>query len=180
MARNELNEDSRTDGSLSSPARRTRGVRGHDAAVMDPSRAGRFCADQCIEGVHFESGTDLARAGRKSVLRCLSDLAATRARPVGVSLTLSAAVTCPEGALRMLLQGARAAAAEHGAELVAGDLAAAPGPLVISVSAIGRVAHGDPRPAVTARVLVRASTSRARWVEAPIGAVTSRSGPVST
>lgn len=123
------------------------GSRGHDAAVLEPID-GRvaFCADQCIEGVHFDSGSDLARAGSKAVLRCLSDLAATRARPVAVTLTLSAAVTCEEHALRMLLQGARAAAAEHGAELVAGDLASAPGPLVISVSAIGRIAPGASPP----------------------------------
>lgn len=141
------------------------GSRGHDAAVLE-SIEGRvaFCADQCIEGVHFESGTDLARAGRKSVLRCLSDLAATRARPVAVSLTLSAAVTCPEDALQLLLQGARAAAAEHGAELVAGDLAAAPGPLVISVSAIGRIAHGDSPPGRD-----RARPGQGIYLSGPVG-----------
>ena len=56
------------------------GSRGHDAAVLEPM-AGRvaFYADQCIEGVHFEPNVDLALAGRKAVLRRLSDLAATRA-----------------------------------------------------------------------------------------------------
>ena len=70
-----------------------------------------------------------------------------------------------ERALRSLLQGARAAAAEHGAELVAGDLASAPGALVISVSAIGRVAGGDLLLAATGRGQARGSTSQARWAE---------------
>ena len=94
------------------------GSRGHDAAVLEPIEGQvAFCADQCIEGVHFDAGIDLALAGRKAVLRCLSDLAATRAQQVAVTLTLYAPVTCEEHALQMLLHGARAAAAEHGAEL---------------------------------------------------------------
>lgn len=141
------------------------GSRGHDAAVLEPVD-GRlaFCADQCIEGVHFDSGVQLALAGRKAVLRCLSDLAATRARPIAVTLTLSAAGTCEERALRSLLQGARAAAAEHGAELVAGDLASAPGALVISVSAIGRVAGGDPPPGRD-----RARPGQGVYLSGPVG-----------
>ena len=122
------------------------GSRGHDAAVLEPM-AGRvaFCADQCIEGVHFEPNVDLALAGRKAVLRCLSDLAATRALPTAVTLTLSAEATREERDLQSLLVGARAAAIEHGAELVAGDLACAPGRLVISVSALGEL-HGEEAP----------------------------------
>ncbi len=122
------------------------GSRGHDAAVLAPI-AGRaaFCADQCIEGVHFEPDVDLARAGRKAVLRCLADLAATRALPKAVTLTLCAEATRDERELQSLLGGARAAAVEHGAELVAGDLACAPGSLVISVSALGEL-HGEEAP----------------------------------
>ncbi|MEE2939355.1 MAG: thiamine-phosphate kinase [Planctomycetota bacterium] len=122
------------------------GSRGHDAAVLD-AIGGRlaFCADQCIEGVHFRSGVDPGRAGRKAVLRCLSDLAAARSLPVAVTLTLSAEAAREERDLRALLLGARAAAAEHGAELVAGDLACAAGRLLISVSALGEV-HGDEPP----------------------------------
>ena len=123
------------------------GSRGHDAAVLDAIE-GRvaLCADQCIEAVHFEPAIDLARAGRKAVLRCLSDLAATRAHPIAVTLTLSAGSTRQEVELQALLQGARSAAAEHGAELVAGDLACAPGRLVISVSALGRLRGADAPP----------------------------------
>ncbi|MEM8713365.1 MAG: hypothetical protein AAGG01_20660, partial [Planctomycetota bacterium] len=40
------------------------------------------------------------------------------------------------------LSGANAAANEHGAELVAGDLASAPGPIALSVTALGSVPLG--------------------------------------
>lgn len=141
------------------------GSRGHDAAVLEIA-GGRvaLCADQCIEDVHFEAGIDLARAGRKAVLRCLSDLAATRALPVAVTLTLSADMTREETALQSLLQGARAAAAEHGAELVAGDLACAPGRLMISVSALGKV-QGDADP--PGRDLARAG--QGIYLSGPVG-----------
>lgn len=123
------------------------GSRGHDAAVIKPiAGCPALCADQCIEGVHFEPATAPERAGRKAVLRCLSDLAATRARAVAVTLTVSAPASRDEAELRALLGGAREAAAEHGAELVAGDLACAPGPLVLSVSAIGEVLGSAPPP----------------------------------
>ena len=40
-----------------------------------------FCADQVVEGVHFEPGTEPAQAGRKLAARNLSDLAASGAAP---------------------------------------------------------------------------------------------------
>lgn len=116
------------------------GSRGHDAAVL-PAMAGRvvICADQCIEGVHFEAGSSLRRAGAKAVLRSLSDLAATAASPVAVTLTVRAPEAWADDDLQALILGAREAAVAHGAELVAGDLALAAGPAGLSVSAMGRL-----------------------------------------
>ncbi|MFT5733925.1 MAG: thiamine-monophosphate kinase [Planctomycetota bacterium] len=121
------------------------GSRGHDAAVL-PAVDGRpaLCMDQCIEGVHFEIGAGGRSAGRKAVLRTLSDLAATAARPVAVTLALCAP-RCIEGVplmawLKAALTGAQEAAAEHGAELVAGDLALAEGPIAFAVTAFGTAA----------------------------------------
>ena len=120
------------------------GSRGHDAAVLEESN-GRsvLCADQCIEGVHFLGSVGGQAVGRKAVLRCLSDLAATAARPLAVTLTLSAPRTIPgadAGAwIRSALRGAHDAASEHGAELVAGDLAVVEGPIALSVTALGLV-----------------------------------------
>ena len=120
------------------------GSRGHDAAVLEES-LGRsvLCADQCIENVHFVSGAVGRAVGRKAVLRTLSDLAATAAQPVAVTLTLTAPRTLPdhnaEEWIQSALTGANEAAAEYGAELVAGDLAVSEGPIALAVTALGRV-----------------------------------------
>ena len=120
------------------------GSRGHDAAVLG-GIDGRsvLCADQCIEGVHFLASAGGRAVGRKAVLRTLSDLAATAARPVAVTLTLSAPMSIPgepaEAWIQSALTGANDAATEHGAELVAGDLAISEGPISFSVTALGSV-----------------------------------------
>lgn len=122
------------------------GSRGHDAAVLRRS-AGRpvVCTDQCVEGVHFETGVAPRRIGAKAVARTLSDLAATAARPSGVLLALSAPARAREAWLRAVIEGADACARRHGAELVGGDLACVPGPAHLSVSAFGELA-GKRRP----------------------------------
>jgi thiamine-monophosphate kinase len=120
------------------------GSRGHDAAVIgEVDGQSVLCADQCIENVHFVVAAGGQAVGRKAVLRTLSDLAATAARPVAVTLTLSAPPTLPgqhaAAWIQSALTGANAAASEHGAELVAGDLAQSVGPVAISVTALGYV-----------------------------------------
>ena len=119
------------------------GSRGHDAAVLK-TLAGLpvICTDQCIEGVHYVAGTDGWAAGRKAGLRTLSDLAATAAAPVALTLALRAPATCEEAWLRAAIEGVQDAASRFGAELVAGDLAAAPGPAALAVTALGCVAAG--------------------------------------
>ena len=120
------------------------GSRGHDAAVLGESR-GRsvLCSDQCIENVHFLAAAGGRAVGRKAVLRTLSDLAATAAQPVAVTLTLQAPRSFPgvdaEAWIQAALTGANDAAVEHGAELVAGDLAISAGPIALSVTALGQV-----------------------------------------
>jgi len=115
------------------------GSPGHDAAVLAGLADGHpvICVDQCIEGVHFDAGTTASDIGRKAAHRALSDLAATAARPVGLVLALSAPRECPEAHLRGVLRAVRRAARAVGADLVGGDLAATPGPLCLSVTALG-------------------------------------------
>ena len=122
---------------------RLAGSRGHDAAVLEPL-AGLpvVCTDQCIEGVHYVAGTDGRAAGGKAALRTLSDLAATAATPVALTLALRAPASCEEAWIRAAITGVQAAASRFGAELVAGDLAAAPGPAALTVTALGCVAAG--------------------------------------
>ena len=116
------------------------GSRGHDAAVLR-APAGRLvcCADQTIEGVHFEPEANPRRVGHKAVARVLSDLAATAAEPLGVLLTVRAPAATSEGWIKAVIGALDASGRRYGAPLVGGDLAAAPGPRALSVSGFGRL-----------------------------------------
>lgn len=141
------------------------GSRGHDAAVLH-AHPGRpvVCVDQCIEGVHFTSRTERGAAGAKAVLRTLSDLAATAATPRAVTLAVRAPEDWTDEGIQAVILGARAAAHEHGAELVAGDLAAASGAAGLSVTAIGFV-DGDGVPVGRDR----ARPGQRVWLTGPVG-----------
>jgi thiamine-monophosphate kinase len=141
------------------------GSRGHDAAVLH-ALEGRpvTCVDQCIEGVHFTEETDRRLAGSKAVLRTLSDLAATAATPRAVTLAVRAPEHWTDRDIKGVILGAREAAVEHGAELVAGDLAMATGAAGLSVSALGFLGgRGEP----VGRD--RARPGQQVWLTGPVG-----------
>jgi len=127
------------------------GDTGHDAAVL-VSAPGRdvICVDQVIEGVHVEPGELPRRVGAKAACRALSDLAATAAEPRALLLALRAPLDSDEACLRSLLTAVDTAGKKHGAPLVGGDLACAPGPLSLAVTALGSIAAGG-RPLSRAR-----------------------------
>ncbi len=116
---------------------------GNDAAVL-ARRLERavLCADQAIEGVHFLADAPSAAVAHKACARALSDLAASAASARAVLLTLRAPEGADERRLRALIRGVRDTARSAGAELVGGDLACAPGPLSLSVTAVGELAPG--------------------------------------
>jgi thiamine-monophosphate kinase len=117
------------------------GSSGHDAAVLGPGRGRAVqCADQTIEGVHFESSTPARQVGRKAGARALSDLAATAATPRSLLLTIAAPPDRTEGWMRGVIEGVSQVAAGAGAALVGGDLARTSGPAVVSVFAHGELA----------------------------------------
>ena len=141
------------------------GSRGHDAAVLH-DLGGRpvICVDQCIEGVHFTAETDRRAAGAKAVLRALSDLAATASTPRAVTLAVRAPESWSEGELEAVILGARQAAVDHGAELVAGDLSMAPGAAGLSVTALGTL-EGSGVPVGRDR----AQPGQQVWLTGPVG-----------
>ncbi len=115
-----------------------KGSANHDAAVLSPCASRRaVCVDQTIESVHFASDASPAKIALKAVGRALSDLAATAASPRQVLLSLSAPTSKSNRWMRALITGVRQRAAHFGAELVAGDLACAPGPVHVSITALG-------------------------------------------
>ncbi len=131
---------------LALDARHALGPRGHDACVL-PRLRGRpvLCVDHTIVGVHVGADTPPAALARKAVARSVSDLAASAAWPRAVLLALAAGPEADERRLRRVIVAVRAAALAFGAELVGGDLACRPGPLALSVSALGEYrGRGEP------------------------------------
>ena len=117
---------------------------GDDAAVLTP-RPGRdlvFTKDAMVEGVHFLSNDDPADVARKLLRVNLSDLAAMGAVPVGYLL----ATFWPEGIARGWIEGFVAGLATDQAEfdigLLGGDTVRTPGPLCLSLTAVGEVDSG--------------------------------------
>jgi thiamine-monophosphate kinase len=98
------------------------------------------CVDQCVEGVHFERSAPADRVGRKAAARAISDLAATAARPRAVLLALDAPAGRQQAWMEEAIRGVRRMARSVGADLVGGDVCASPGPVRLSVTAIGEFA----------------------------------------
>jgi len=117
---------------------------GDDAAEVEVPGGGRLLVttDAVTEGVHFEPGTPPAQVGWKAVARAHSDIAAMAAHP----LCTVAAVAMPpdrsEEEQRLLLDALWHAAADVGAPLVGGDVAASPAALSVTVTALGTPGPG--------------------------------------
>jgi len=119
---------------------------GHDAALLEPGgELEAASCDQVVEGVHFEPGTPARAVGVKAARRALSDLAATAAEPRALLAALRAPASAAERDLRAMLAAVDREGRAWGAGLVGGDLACAPGPLSLAVTALGRVPR-RPRP----------------------------------
>jgi thiamine-monophosphate kinase len=112
---------------------------GHDAAVVAfDGREVVLKTDTVVDGVDFRLEACGPRAaGRKALAVTASDLAAMAATPRAcvVSAVLPPGVTFET--FDGIAAGLADAAEETGCEVVGGDTSVAPGPLVITVSAIG-------------------------------------------
>ncbi len=97
--------------------------------------------DAVVEGVHFLAGDPPDTVARKALRVNLSDLAAKGAEPAGFVLTLA----LREAKDEWLAPFARAIgedAKQFNCPLLGGDTVSTPGPLMISVTAFGRVPPG--------------------------------------
>ena len=139
---------------------------GDDAAVLQPPRGEWLVqtTDTLVDGVHFDRALCPPTAiGRRAVAVNLSDLAAMAARPQWLLLSLVLPADLPLAHFEALVDGAIAAATAAGAALVGGNVARSAGPLVVDVTATGRV-----RP----RRLLRRDSARAGdtlWVTGALG-----------
>lgn len=94
--------------------------------------------DAIVEGVHFLPDDPPDTIARKALRVNLSDLAAKGATPAGFVLTLALRAV-EETWLDPFAQGLGCDAIEFGCPLLGGDTVSTPGPLMISITAFGRV-----------------------------------------
>ena len=113
-----------------------------DAALLKSSGGDLVVTtDAIVEGVHFLAGDPPDTLARKALRVNLSDLAAKGALPAGFVLTLA----LREARDEWLASFARALgedAVGFGCPLLGGDTVSTPGPLMISITAFGRVPPG--------------------------------------
>lgn len=118
---------------------------GDDCAVQ-PQHSGSdllTTTDLLIEGIHFKpEWTGWEALGRKSAAVNLSDIAAMGGIPEALFLALARPRDMADQAIKEFLTGFIRETEAHGALLAGGDTCASPGPLLISVTAQGRVASG--------------------------------------
>lgn len=115
---------------------------GDDAAVLVSPKKDRnvlLSCDTVVEGIHFASGTEPGRVGRKAVAAALSDIAAmggiARAALVSISLPPGTDLSYVEGIYR----GIAGLAGEYGVGVAGGDTVRSLSGISITVSVIGEV-----------------------------------------
>jgi thiamine-monophosphate kinase len=111
-----------------------------DAAILRASSDDLVVTtDAIVEGVHFLPDDPPDTIARKALRVNLSDLAAKGATPAGFVMTL--ALRAAEDAwLASFARGLGEDAKSLGCALLGGDTVSTPGPLMISITAFGRVA----------------------------------------
>jgi thiamine-monophosphate kinase len=113
-----------------------------DAAILKPSGDDIVVTtDAIVEGVHFLSGDPPDTIARKALRVNLSDLAAKGATPAGFVLTL-ALREADDAWLTAFARGLDEDVTQFGCPLLGGDTVSTPGPLMISITAFGRVPPG--------------------------------------
>jgi thiamine-monophosphate kinase len=113
-----------------------------DAAILKSSSDDLVVTtDAIVEGVHFLSSDPPDTIARKALRVNLSDLAAKGAAPAGFVLTLALRVA-DDAWLAPFARGLGEDAAQFGCPLLGGDTVSTPGPVMISITAFGRVPAG--------------------------------------
>jgi thiamine-monophosphate kinase len=113
-----------------------------DAAALMPDDSDIVVTtDAIVEGVHFLPDDPPDTVARKALRVSLSDLAAKGATPAGFVLTL-ALRNADEAWLKPFAAALGEDAAQFNCPLLGGDTVSTPGPLMVSVTAFGRVPPG--------------------------------------
>jgi thiamine-monophosphate kinase len=125
-----------------------------DCALVAPEPGTELVlkTDPVAEGVHFLPGEAPADIAWKALAVNVSDLAAKGATPVGYLMALSFPEAPSRGWVTAFATGLKDAQTRFGCHLLGGDTDRRPGPLTISITAIGSVPRGE---------MVRRTTARA-------------------
>lgn len=115
-----------------------------DAALIAPPAGCEIVAtvDGLVGGVHFFADDPPAAIARKALRVNLSDLAAKGARPLGFLLTLALPRDWEPEWLELFSRGLGEDACAFACPLLGGDTVATPGPLTLSITALGEVPTG--------------------------------------
>ncbi len=115
-----------------------------DAAALDPPAGCDLVlkTDGLISGVHFFPDDPADAVAKKALRVNLSDLAAKGARPLGFLLAVALPREIDATWLEPFARGLGEDAELFSFPLLGGDTDCTPGPLTISVAAIGAVPHG--------------------------------------
>jgi thiamine-monophosphate kinase len=115
-----------------------------DAALMRPPPGEDLVltTDALVAGVHFLADDPAGAIARKALRVNLSDLAAKAARPLGFLLALALPYDWRDEWLAAFADGLSGDVSAFNCPLMGGDTVSTPGPLTLSVTAIGAVAQG--------------------------------------
>lgn len=115
-----------------------------DVALLapPPGRELVLTVDAMVAGIHFLPDDPPDLIGRKLLRVNLSDLAAKGAVPLGYLMTVAAPRGTPDAFFAAFASGLATDQATLGIELLGGDTVATPGPLTLSLTALGHVAPG--------------------------------------
>src|SRR6202165_1881140 len=102
-----------------------------------PGRELVLTVDAMVAGVHFLADDPPDLIGRKLLRVNLSDLAAKGATPLGYLMTVSAPRGTPESWFSGFAAGLAQDQREFGIGLLGGDTTSTPGPMSLSLTALG-------------------------------------------
>lgn len=115
-----------------------------DAAFLSPDGAGTLVLtmDTLVAGVHFRVEDRPEHVAQKALAVNISDLAAKGAEPLVYLLSLSLSGAPDATWLQAFAAGLKSAQEAFGCQLTGGDTVSTPGPLALTVTAIGRAGAG--------------------------------------
>ena len=115
---------------------------GDDAAIIDAGEHYTLVTtDMLLEGIHFDlTYCPLQHLGYKAVVVNVSDIAAMNGTPAQITVSIAVSNRFSLEALQALYQGIALACEHYQVDLVGGDTASSATGLVISITALGKVA----------------------------------------